>query len=60
MIVYNPHKSKSNHFVTSEADSLMSHYGAVERTFQRGPPASRRAYGFADTSIKTSPASRDA
>ena len=46
----NPYGSKSNHFVTSEADNLMSHHGAIERTFQRGQLAGRRAYGFADTS----------
>ena len=46
----NPYKSKSNHFMTSEADNLMSYHGATGRTFQRGQPACRRrAYGFADT-----------
>ena len=31
MIVYNPNPFKSNHFLTSEADNLMSHYGAIDR-----------------------------
>ena len=40
--------------MTSEAGSLMSHYGAVERTFQRGQPACRRhAYGFAELCTHT-------
>ena len=50
----NPYKSKSNHFMTSEADNLMSHYGATDRTFPRGQPACRRrAYGFAELCTHT-------
>ena len=51
----NPYGSKSNHFVTPEADNLMSHHGA-DGSYELAPPpplatrAGRRAYGFADTS----------
>ena len=59
MIVYNPYQSLSTSLVTSEAGSLMSHYGEVG-SYDLAPPlpplattAGRRAYGFAELCTHT-------